>query len=83
MKPGCHVPLPSVGPGGHRSASADRPPGLEDVVMRYVKPGDPESLVQVAPRYENFIGGKWLEPTSGKYSTNLSPALRISAPGSR
>jgi len=42
--------------------------------MKYAKPGDPESVVQVAPRYENFIGGKWLEPTSGKYSTNLSPA---------
>jgi aldehyde dehydrogenase len=42
--------------------------------MRYVKPGDPGSLVNVAPRYENFIGGKWLAPTSGRYTTNLSPA---------
>jgi aldehyde dehydrogenase len=42
--------------------------------MRYVRPGDPESLVHVAPRYENFIGGKWLAPTGGRYSINLSPA---------
>jgi aldehyde dehydrogenase len=42
--------------------------------MKYVPPGQPGSVVSVAPRYENFIGGKWLEPTHGKYSQNLSPA---------
>jgi len=42
--------------------------------MKYVKPGDAGSVVEVAPRYENFIDGKWLAPTNGKYSTNLSPA---------
>jgi len=42
--------------------------------MKYVKPGEAGSIVHVAPRYENFIGGKWLAPTNGKYSTNLSPA---------
>ncbi len=42
--------------------------------MKYVKPGDSGSVVHVAPRYENFIGGKWLAPVNGKYSTNLSPA---------
>jgi len=42
--------------------------------MKYVKPGEAGSVVHVAPRYENFIGGKWLAPTNGKYSTNLSPA---------
>jgi aldehyde dehydrogenase len=31
-------------------------------------------LVHVAPRYENFVGGKWLAPIDGRYSTNLSPA---------
>jgi len=42
--------------------------------MRYVKPGQSGSVVHVAPRYENFIGGKWLAPANGKYTTNLSPA---------
>jgi aldehyde dehydrogenase len=30
--------------------------------------------VTVRPRYENFIGGKWMEPTAGKYRTDLCPA---------
>ena len=35
--------------------------------MKYVAPGQSGSIVEVAPRYENFIGGKWLAPTQGKY----------------
>ena len=42
--------------------------------MRYVPPGRPGSIVSVLPRYENFIGGKWIAPTEGRYRTNLSPA---------
>ena len=42
--------------------------------MRYARPGTPDSVVHVNPRYENFIGGKWMPPTSGRYRTNLSPA---------
>jgi aldehyde dehydrogenase len=42
--------------------------------MRYVRPGEAGSLVHVDPRYENFIGGKWLAPAKGRYTTNLSPA---------
>lgn len=42
--------------------------------MSYVPPGKPGSIVDVADRYENFIGGKWLPPRDGKYSTNLTPA---------
>lgn len=42
--------------------------------MSYVPPGLPGSIVSVLPRYENFIGGKWLEPAEGKYRVNLSPA---------
>jgi hypothetical protein len=42
--------------------------------MRYVKPGEAGSVVQVAPRSESFIGGRWLAPTNSAYSTNLSPA---------
>ncbi len=42
--------------------------------MRYVAPGGPGSIVEVAPRYENYIGGKWLAPTQGRYRVDLSPA---------
>jgi aldehyde dehydrogenase len=42
--------------------------------MKYVQPGQPGSIVSVEPRYENFIGGKWLAPTHGKYRVDLSPA---------
>ncbi len=42
--------------------------------MKYVAPGEPDSIVEVAPRYENFIGGKWLAPTHGRYRADLSPA---------
>jgi aldehyde dehydrogenase len=39
----------------------------------YVKPGSPDSVVTVKPRYENFIGGRWVPPVGGEYTTNLSP----------
>ncbi|HUY50478.1 MAG TPA: aldehyde dehydrogenase family protein [Streptosporangiaceae bacterium] len=42
--------------------------------MKYAAPGKAESVVAVEPRYENFIGGKWLPPVHGKYRVNLSPA---------
>jgi aldehyde dehydrogenase len=42
--------------------------------MVYVAPGRTGSIVSVQPRYENFIGGKWIEPTEGKYRIDLSPA---------
>ncbi len=42
--------------------------------MKYAAPGQSESIVTVNPRYDNFIGGKWLAPTDGKYRVDLSPA---------
>jgi aldehyde dehydrogenase len=42
--------------------------------MKYVPPGQTGSIVSVEPRYENFIGGKWLAPTHGKYRADLTPA---------
>ena len=39
----------------------------------YVPPGKPGSVVTVKPRYGNFIGGEWREPTTGKYSVDLHP----------
>jgi aldehyde dehydrogenase len=41
--------------------------------MKYAPPGQSGSIVTVAPRYENFIGGKWLAPTHGNYRVDLSP----------
>jgi len=52
-----------------------RPPVVRrEKVMKYVPPGQAGSIVSVEPRYENFIGGKWMPPTAGKYRVNLSPA---------
>jgi aldehyde dehydrogenase len=45
----------------------------EPKIKAYVPPGQPGSIVSVKPRYENFIGGKWVPPTSGKYSPNVTP----------
>jgi aldehyde dehydrogenase len=43
-------------------------------MMKYTQPGKAGSIVSVETHYENFIGGKWLPPVSGKYRVNLSPA---------
>jgi len=40
----------------------------------YEAPGSPNSIVEVKPRYENFIGGHWIAPVTGQYSENKSPA---------
>jgi len=29
--------------------------------------------IRISPRYENFIGGKWIPPVEGRYFTNLTP----------
>ncbi len=42
--------------------------------MKYPPPGRPDSVVTVEPRYENFIGGKWLAPAQGQYRVDRSPA---------
>jgi len=42
--------------------------------MKYMPPGDHDSVVTVQPRYDNFIGGKWLAPVEGRFRVNLSPA---------
>ena len=42
----------------------------------------PGSIVTIQPRYENFIGGKWLAPTEGKYRVNLTPATAARSGGS-
>jgi len=42
--------------------------------MLYVPPGRRDSIVTVQPRYDNFIGGKWIAPVEGRFRVNLSPA---------
>ena len=37
-------------------------------------PGKPGSVVTLKPRYDNFIGGKWVAPVKGQYMGNISPA---------
>ena len=32
---------------------------------------DPQ--IRISPRYDNFIGGKWVPPVEGRYFTNLTP----------
>ena len=41
--------------------------------MKYAAPGQPGSKVTFKSRYQNYIGGKWVEPARGQYFENLSP----------
>jgi aldehyde dehydrogenase len=40
----------------------------------YAPPGEADSPVTLKARYENFIGGRWVAPTTGEYSENRTPA---------
>ncbi|WUF27207.1 aldehyde dehydrogenase [Kribbella sp. NBC_00482] len=42
--------------------------------MQYIAPGREGSPVEVKPRYENFIGGRWVAPSEGHYRVDLTPA---------
>ncbi|MET9797208.1 acetaldehyde dehydrogenase ExaC [Nocardiopsis alba] len=39
----------------------------------YAPPGTPGSVVEYAPRYENWIGGAWVAPVEGRYFENPTP----------
>jgi aldehyde dehydrogenase len=41
--------------------------------MRFADPGQPGSKITFKKRYQNFIGGKWVEPAKGQYFDNVSP----------
>jgi aldehyde dehydrogenase len=41
--------------------------------MVFANPGTPDDLVTFDPRYDNYIGGKWVPPVKGKYFENISP----------
>ena len=40
----------------------------------YDAPGEPGSPVELKERYENFIGGQWIAPTTGEYRENVTPS---------
>jgi aldehyde dehydrogenase len=40
----------------------------------YEAPGKPGSSVELKERYENFIGGAWVAPTTGEYRENVTPS---------
>lgn len=40
----------------------------------YQEPGEAGSPVELKPRYENFVGGHWVQPVHGEYMKDLSPA---------
>jgi aldehyde dehydrogenase len=40
----------------------------------YEVPGESGSPVVLRERYENFIGGEWIAPTTGEYRENLTPS---------
>ena len=46
---------------------------LRGNVMIYATPGSENALINFKPRYQNFIGGQWVEPQNGKYFDNISP----------
>ncbi len=41
--------------------------------MRYADPGKPGSKITFKKRYQNFIGGKWVEPAGGRYFEDVTP----------
>ncbi|SGZ10667.1 Aldehyde dehydrogenase B (Wide specificity) [Moritella viscosa] len=41
--------------------------------MIYAAPGTQDALINFKPRYQNFIGGQWVETQNGCYFDNISP----------
>ena len=39
----------------------------------FIEPGRPGSLVEVAERYGNYIGGRFVEPVDGRYRPDRTP----------
>jgi len=42
--------------------------------ITYAAPGRLDSLVELQDRYDNYIGGEWVPPTTGSYRENLTPS---------
>lgn len=41
--------------------------------MIYAAPGSENAVMTFKPRYQNYIGGQWVEPQNGQYFDNISP----------
>ena len=41
--------------------------------MIYAAPGTENSVITFKDRYQNYIGGQWVEPQNGNYFDNISP----------
>jgi aldehyde dehydrogenase len=66
----CNVVLDSFA----ESANAGANFSVEESKLTiYAPPGSPNSVVTVATRYENFIGGEWVAPVKGQYFQNSTP----------
>ncbi|GIX53167.1 aldehyde dehydrogenase [Sphaerotilus natans] len=46
---------------------------LKETSMLYANPNTPGAKVQYKPRYDNFIGGKWVAPVTGQYFDVVTP----------
>ena len=40
----------------------------------FAAPGEPDSPVELKERYDNFIGGGWVAPSTGEYRENPTPS---------
>ena len=40
----------------------------------FAAPGEPGSPVELQERYDNFIGGEWIAPTTSEYKENVTPS---------
>src|SRR5450759_120726 len=47
---------------------------IEQKHATYEAPGQPGSVVELTERYDNFIGGHWVPPTTHEYRENLTPS---------
>jgi len=47
---------------------------VEQAHKTYAVPGQPDSPVQLKERYDNFVGGHWVPPTTGEYRPNITPS---------
>jgi len=66
----CNVVLDSFAESANAGASFSVE---ESKLTIYAPPGSPNSVVTVATRYENFIGGEWVAPVKGQYFQNSTP----------
>ncbi len=47
---------------------------IAESTTTYAVPGTPGSPVPLKERYDNFIGGDWIAPTTGDYRENVTPS---------